>query len=143
MKTTFEGLTMAQLAEHNAEHVTTIATLEAKCAALAAENAALDNFIANSCYVWAGEEPAWHPAIDHSPETPATNQLSVEESQFLTDVITAAGLLSCGKRDKGLARRISDFCFAKRGSSNPAKLRREFAYQIAKECSHETENAHS
>ena len=32
---------MNQLAEINAQHVTTIATLEAKCAALAAENAGL------------------------------------------------------------------------------------------------------
>ena len=36
-----EGLTMSQLAEINAKHVTTIAELEAKCAALAAENAGL------------------------------------------------------------------------------------------------------
>lgn len=39
-----EGLTMNQLAEINAQHVTTIATLEAKCAALAAENAGLKQF---------------------------------------------------------------------------------------------------
>ena len=39
-----EGLTMNQLAEINAQHVTTIADLEAKCAALAAENAALNSF---------------------------------------------------------------------------------------------------
>ncbi|CAI1104628.1 Uncharacterised protein [Serratia ficaria] len=99
--------------------------------ALAVENAALNNFIATSCYVWAGEEPAWHPAIDHSPETPATNQLSIEESRFLTDAITAAGLLSCGKQDKGLARRITDFCVAKIGNSNPAKLRKETPYTAA------------
>ncbi|HCM1891409.1 TPA: hypothetical protein N3A30_001269 [Salmonella enterica subsp. diarizonae serovar 57:c:e,n,x,z15] len=68
--------------------------------ALAAENAELNKFIAESCFVRAGEEPDWHPAINHSPETPATNQLSIEESQFLTDVMTAAGLLSCGKKIK-------------------------------------------
>lgn len=33
---------------------------------------------------------------------------SVEFTQFLTDVTTAAGLLEHGKRDKGLARRIGD-----------------------------------
>ncbi|MEG3387363.1 DUF550 domain-containing protein, partial [Salmonella enterica] len=33
-----DGLTMNQLAERNAEHVTTIAALEARCAALVAEN---------------------------------------------------------------------------------------------------------
>lgn len=36
MKTVDEGLTMNQLAERNAEHVGTIAALEAKCAALMA-----------------------------------------------------------------------------------------------------------
>lgn len=90
-----------------------------------AENVALNNFIAQSCCVQAGEDAAWYPAIDHSPETPVTNQLSIEESRFLTDVITAAGLLSCGKKDKELARRITDFCVAKRGSSKPAQLRNE------------------
>lgn len=90
---------------------------------LAVENVALNNFIAKSCYVQAGENASWYPAIDHAPEIPTTNKLSIEESQFLTDVITAAGLLSCGKQDKGLARRITDFCVVKRGSSNPAQLR--------------------
>ncbi|MDT0208065.1 DUF5448 family protein [Serratia marcescens] len=99
--------------------------LEDRVNALAVENQALNNFIATSCYVWAGEDPAWHPAIDHSPETPETNQLNLEESRFLTDAITAAGLLSCGKQDKGLARRITDFCVAKIGNSNPAKLRND------------------
>ncbi len=97
--------------------------LAEKNAQLAAENVALNNFIAKSCYVQAGENASWYPAIDHAPEIPTTNQLSIEESQFLTDVITAAGLLSCGKQDKGLARRITDFCVVKRGSSNPAQLR--------------------
>ena len=104
------------------------AAMEAKCAALAAENAALDNFIAASCFVYAGELGYW-PAIDHSPEIPATNQLSIAESQFLTDVMTAAGLLSCGKRDKQLAKRLADFCVSKRGSSNPAQLRQGGAAQ--------------
>ena len=90
---------------------------------LAAENVGLNNFIAKSCYVQAGENASWYPAIDHAPDIPTTNQLSIEESQFLTDVITAAGLLSCGKQDKGLARRITDFCVVKRGSSSPAQRR--------------------
>lgn len=99
-----------------------IAAFEAERDALVAENAALNNFIAASCYVYAGELGYW-PAIDHSPEIPTTNQLSVDESQFLTDVMTAAGLLSCGKRDKQLAQRLSDFCVSKRLGSNPAQTR--------------------
>ncbi len=102
----------------------TIENLQMQVEKLAAENAGLNNFIASSCYVLAGEEAAWHPAIDHAPETPAINQLSIAESQFLTDVMTAAGLLSCGKRDTQLAKRLADFCVSKRGGSNPAQLRK-------------------
>lgn len=110
--------------ETNAEYlVRKFAEADAMCAALAAENASLDNFIAASCFVYAGELGYW-PAIDHSPEIPATNQLSVAESQFLTDVMTAAGLLSCGKRDKQLAQRLADFCVSKRDASSPAQLRK-------------------
>lgn len=102
----------------------TIENLQMKVEKMAAENAGLNNFIASSCYVLAGEEAAWHPAIDHAPETPVINQLSIAESQFLTDVMTAAGLLSCGKRDTQLAQRLADFCVSKRGGSNPAQLRK-------------------
>ncbi|EBL0005541.1 hypothetical protein ACEZS3_002402 [Salmonella enterica] len=73
-----DGLTMNQLAERNAEHVATIAALEPRYAALAAENAALNKFIAASCFVQAGEELAWYPAIDHAPETPATDAFLAE-----------------------------------------------------------------
>lgn len=90
---------------------------------MAAENAGLDNFIASSCFVYAGELGYW-PAIDHSPEIPVTNQLSLVESRFLTDVMTAAGLLSCGKRDKQLAQRLADYCVSKRMGSTPAQLRK-------------------
>ncbi|EEG2531163.1 hypothetical protein GYD82_003756 [Salmonella enterica] len=46
--------------------------------ALAAENAGLNKFIAASCFVQAGEELAWYPAIDHAPETPATDDFLAE-----------------------------------------------------------------
>lgn len=42
----------------------------------------------------------------------AVVSLPIEMSQFLTDVITAAGLVSSGRRDKGLAKRISRAAFA-------------------------------
>ncbi|EAP2788534.1 hypothetical protein D9B18_22580 [Salmonella enterica] len=73
-----DGLTMNQLAERNAEHVATIAALEPRYTALAAENAALNKFIAASCFVQDGEELAWYPAIDHAPETPATDAFLAE-----------------------------------------------------------------
>lgn len=46
-----DGLTMNQLAERNAEHVTTIAALEARCAALAAENARLSDIAKGGAFV--------------------------------------------------------------------------------------------
>ncbi|HBC9089479.1 TPA: hypothetical protein KE767_004492, partial [Citrobacter koseri] len=46
--------------------------------ALAAENAGLNKFIAESCFVQAGEVPSWHQAIDHAPETPATDAFLAE-----------------------------------------------------------------
>jgi hypothetical protein len=126
MKLSYEELEQQLAESHRALRAETAAheNTQMQLEKMAAENAGLNNFIASSCYVLAGEEATWHPAIDHAPETPATDQLSLEESQFLTDVITAAGLLSCGKQDKGLAGRIADFCVAKRGNSNPAQLRK-------------------
>ncbi|EPL0394446.1 hypothetical protein QCJ66_001109 [Enterobacter ludwigii] len=125
MKPTYEELEQRLIESERYGRQTdiTIDNLEMKLAQMAAENASLDNFIAASCFVYAGELGYW-PAIDHSPEIPATNQLSVAESQFLTDVLTAAGLLSCGKRDKQLAQRLADFCVSKRGVSNPSQLRK-------------------
>ncbi|WP_373270583.1 hypothetical protein [Salmonella enterica] len=46
-----DGLTMNQLAERNAEHVATIAALEARYAALAAENALARNAVQAFCDV--------------------------------------------------------------------------------------------
>ena len=48
-------------------------------------------------------------------EQPA-QQEPVAFSQFLSDVVTAAGLLSHGKTDKSLAARISEFAFRLRTS---------------------------
>jgi len=44
-----------------------------------------------------------------------TEPADVAVLQFLTDVVTAAGLLTHGKTDKALARRIGDAAFAMRG----------------------------
>ncbi|MDM2973282.1 hypothetical protein OGY62_10875 [Citrobacter sp. CK198] len=56
----------------------------ARSNALAAENAGLNKFIAESCFVQAGEVPSWHQAIDHAPEAPATDA-------FLAEVCNEAG----------------------------------------------------
>lgn len=43
------------------------------------------------------------------------SQKEILESQFLSDVITAAGLLRYGKQSKALAARIGSYAFAKMG----------------------------
>ncbi|EBT5586258.1 hypothetical protein ID902_001792 [Salmonella enterica subsp. enterica serovar Orion] len=60
-----DGLTMNQLAERNAEHVTTIAALEARCAALVAENAGLKSaFDKPQAYLsWHAIPPTWEDAL--------------------------------------------------------------------------------
>lgn len=63
--------------------VITIDNLEAKCAALAAENAGLNKFIAQSCYVFDGEQDeisdAYICATDGGmPQTPATDAFLAE-----------------------------------------------------------------
>ena len=53
--------------------------------------------------------------------TQTAQQEPVAFSQFLSDVVTAAGLLSHGKTDKSLAARISEFAFRLRTSPQPAQ----------------------
>ncbi|EGI6683462.1 ead/Ea22-like family protein [Escherichia coli] len=70
--------------ETNAEYlVRKFAEAEAKCAALAAENAGLNKFIAQSCYVFDGEQDeisdAYICATDGGmPQTPATDAFLAE-----------------------------------------------------------------
>lgn len=51
--------------------------------------------------------------LNGSPyDPPAPQQTDVLKRQFLSDVITAAGLLSHGKTDKALAKRIAEYAFS-------------------------------
>jgi len=43
-----------------------------------------------------------------------TKDQAIAQSQFLTDVTTAAGLLENGKQSKALAQRIAEYAFAAR-----------------------------
>lgn len=52
---------------------------------------------------------AHHPQYNYRIVEIIVKDIAV--SQFLTDVVTAAGLLSHGKTDKVLAKRISEFAF--------------------------------
>jgi hypothetical protein len=94
------GLTMNELAEANAEHVTTISKLEqkltdlavqlanaeSKCRELVAENAWLKNFIINDCHVahikpetfYEEEITRYVSADGYEPETPVTDAFLAE-----------------------------------------------------------------
>lgn len=52
--------------------------LEAKCAALAAENAGLNNFIKADCWVWDDKAEEYIDAVDCMPEIPATDAFLAE-----------------------------------------------------------------
>lgn len=78
-------LTMNQLAERNAEHVATIAALEARCAVLAAENAGLKHAMAvtleHVSVTDAGQAGVAAMIINdalHHGETPATDAFLAE-----------------------------------------------------------------
>ncbi|GEM_PF-1759377 len=51
---------------------------------------------------------------DPVPQLPQPAVMTPDYSRFLSDVMTAAGLLSHGKRDKALATSLSEFCVAER-----------------------------
>ena len=60
--------------ETNAEYlVRKFAEAEAKCAALAAENAGLNKFIKDDCWIWDDKSEEYFDAADCMPETPATD----------------------------------------------------------------------
>ena len=61
-----------------------------------------------------------------------SQQEPVAFSQFLSDVVTAAGLLSHGKTDKSLAARISEFAFRLRTSPQTAQEWIEAACALTK-----------
>ena len=77
-----------------------LANAESKCRELAAENTGLNKFIAKSCFVQAGEVPSWHQAIDHAPETQATDA-------FLAEV-RAQGVESAGEYLKQYAQGLHE-----------------------------------
>ncbi|HFR1258005.1 TPA: hypothetical protein ACHUUZ_000051 [Shigella dysenteriae] len=91
--------------------------------ALAAENAGLNKFIAESCFVQAGEVPSWHQAIDHAPETPAT-------SAFLAEVRASAVDDVCLKISNAIVNCYQD---EQVGLDAAATICGDFAAQIRKE----------
>ncbi|NLS53847.1 hypothetical protein [Hafnia alvei] len=52
--------------------------LEKKLADMAAENAALNKFIKDDCWVWDDKNETYFDAIDGIPETPATEKFTRE-----------------------------------------------------------------
>lgn len=101
MKPTYEGLTLNQLAERNAEHVTNIERLEAQVKQLAAENSALKELIEQHagsiavCPNCSHEEPSETDdivALYRLLETPATDAfLSRLRNEALKDYADKQG----------------------------------------------------
>ncbi|WP_336658031.1 hypothetical protein [Leclercia adecarboxylata] len=52
--------------------------LEDKCAALAADNSALNKFIKDDCWIWDDKSEEYFDAADCMPETPATDAYLAE-----------------------------------------------------------------
>lgn len=132
MKTDTDGLTMNQLAEH----VATIAVLEARCAALAAEGAKLknpDNWLSHSDYGYEAAEVAAQNgatndeslragmiAIINRIETPATDAFLAEvrasaieafadNQAKIADEELVGGNLDLSLRFRGMARAAKEF----------------------------------
>ncbi|EAA8037419.1 hypothetical protein R5S71_005046 [Salmonella enterica] len=98
-----DGLTMNQLAERNAEHVATIAALEARYAALAAENAGLKAAIDSTI--------GWQQSTD--PENVESVRMLVdietpETDAFLAEVRASAIDSLVGIKTKQLANMHPD-----------------------------------
>ena len=55
-----------------------LSELKARCAALAAENAGLNNFIKADCWVWDDKAEEYIDAVDCMPEIPATDAFLAE-----------------------------------------------------------------
>lgn len=69
------------------------------------------------CEECEAEEALFASGVESGKRSAKAALFDVETTQFLTDVLTAAGLLYHGKTDKALAQRISD---------GQAKLREKF-----------------
>lgn len=88
----------SELQSQNAELAVQLANAESKCRELAAENAGLNKFITQSCYVFDGEQheisDAYICATDGGmPETPATDtflaEVRTQERNALIDELEA------------------------------------------------------
>ena len=69
------------------------------------------------CEECEAEDALYESGVTSGKKEAKDKLFDVETTQFLTDVLTAAGLLYHGKTDKALAQRISD---------GQAKLREKF-----------------
>ncbi|MGG6083020.1 hypothetical protein ACQSEB_15105 [Salmonella enterica] len=122
-----DGLTMNQLAERNAEHVTTIAALESRCAALSAEGAGLKHAMAvtleHVSVTDAGQAGVAAMIINdalHHSEPPATDAFLAEvracaietfadNQAKIADEELVGGNLDLSLRFRGMARAAKEF----------------------------------
>ncbi|MEB1142114.1 hypothetical protein VC889_05995 [Citrobacter freundii] len=68
----------SELQSQNAELAVQLANAESKCRELAADNAALNVFIEEECFVYSSDTPEPIDANDCKPETPSTNAFLAE-----------------------------------------------------------------
>lgn len=72
------------------DHQEVVAALESKCAALAAENAALNKFIKDDCWIWDDKSEEYFDAADCMPETSATDAFLAEVRAQGVEMFTQA-----------------------------------------------------
>lgn len=99
------------------------AALEARCAALAAENAGLNKFIKADCWVWDDKNEEYIDAVDCMPEIPATDA-------FLAEVRASAVDEACLKISNAIVNCYQD---EQVGLDAAATICGDFAAQIRKE----------
>lgn len=66
-----------------------LANAESKCSELAAENAALNKFIKDDCWIWDDKSEEYFDAADCMPETPATDAFMAEVRASGADEVSA------------------------------------------------------
>ncbi|ELH5479789.1 hypothetical protein Q9U39_003789 [Salmonella enterica] len=121
-----DGLTMNQLAEHNAEHVATIAALEARYAALAAENAGLKAALNDILQPDAAVLERNHRVrVLDAMETPATDA-------FLDDV-WAQALEQFAVQQESISEKYPAGSYGQESAYDAAQCARKFAEQLRQE----------
>ncbi len=124
-----EGLTMNQLAEINAQHVTTIATLEARCAALAAELNAVEAIHDDAVFITDDHYEQCPPEVQKIIRSLAVMQTPACKA-FLAEVRASAVDEACLKISNAIVNCCQD---EQIGLDAAATICADFAAQLRQE----------